>query len=115
MGWNHVLLDMASNAFEKSYLYKLGFYLLVLALPLVLMTLVEMVAAGSAISATSQSPSKFLMFLVYFLPGIIMAKRTTDSLRRTIGVTVAYILVTPAYYLYAVQMACTLGNSCVAV
>ncbi len=106
---------MTSRAFEHSYLYKLGFYVFVLVLPLVLMTLVELVAAGSAISASSQSPSKFLMFLVYFLPGIWIAKRTTDSLRRVVGVAVAYIFITPAYYIYALQMACTLGHSCVAV
>lgn len=103
------------NAFQDSYLYKLGFYIFVLALPLLIMTLVETLAADSAISVSSGDPTRFLAFVVYFLPGLIIAKKTTDNWRRTIGVGIAYILISPAYYIGALQLACELGGNCVSV
>jgi len=106
---------MASDAFGHSYSYKLVFYALVLLLPLVLMTGVESIAAGSAISITGDNPSKFLMFLAYFLPGLLITRQKTHSTRRILGMAVAYIMLTPAYYLYAIQFACRMAESCVSV
>jgi hypothetical protein len=92
----------------------LGFYIFALALPLILMTIVEMAAADSAISVSSPNhPAHILTFIVYFLPGLIIARKTTDSWRRTIGVGIAYVFCSPFYYLTALRLACTLGGHCV--
>lgn len=104
-----------SGGFQKSYLFKLGFYILVLALPLVMMALVETIAPDSAISVSSGDPTRFLAFIVYFLPGLILAKKTTDNWRRTLGVGVAYILISPAYYLGALRFACEYVGNCVTI
>ncbi len=106
--------DMA-DPFHESYLYKLGFYVFVLALPLVLMAGVETFAADSSISVSSGDPTRFLAFLVYFLPGLIMTKNVTDSWWRTIGVGVAYALISTAYYVGALQFACKFGGHCLSV
>jgi len=106
---------MAFADFKTSYFSKLAFYAAVLFLPVILMTLVEAVIPGSAISVTNANPSKFLFFIVYFLPGLIMARSTTDSWRRTIGVGIAYAILSPGYYLYAAQWACSLGDHCISV
>jgi hypothetical protein len=107
---------MAFDNFKTSYFSKIAFYVTVLFLPAILMTAVEIIALGSVLSVTSSSPSKFLFFIVYFLPGLIMAKGTTDSWRRMIGVGIAYIFLSPAYYLYAAQWACNFGsNGCMNV
>lgn len=101
---------MAFENFKRSYTSKLGFYAFVFLLPPALMTLVEIVMPGSFLSVTSDDPSKFLFFLVYFLPGIIMARSTTDSWRRTIGVGIGYMLLAAPYYLFAAKLACDLGS-----
>ena len=107
---------MAFDNFKDSYFSRLGFYAFVLILPALLMTVVEVAAPGSILSVSSTNPSKFLFFILYFLPGLILARSTTDNWRRTIGVGIAYALISPAYYLYAGQWACNLvGNNCVAV
>jgi hypothetical protein len=111
----HKRCPYMSNPFRDSYIYKLGFYIFVLALPLIIMALVEAVAAGSAISVSSGDPTRFLAFLIYFLPGLVIAKNTTDSWWRTMGVGIAYVLISPAYYLGALQFACNFGGHCTAV
>lgn len=107
---------MFSTAYEKkSYIGKLAFYAIVLFLPAILMAVVEMVAADSAISVSSGDPTRFLAFIVYFLPGLVFTKKSTDSWIRTLGVGIAYALISPAYYLWAMQMACNIGGHCVSV
>jgi len=109
-------LYMFKTTYEKkSYLGKLAFYATVLFLPAILMALVEMVAADSAISVSSGDPTRFLAFIVYFLPGLIIAKKVTDSWLRTAGIGIAYALISPGYYLWAMQMACNIGGHCVSV
>jgi hypothetical protein len=103
------------STFERSYTYKLGFYIMVLALPMLIMAVVETLAAGSAISVSGGNPSRFLAFLIYFLPGLIITKNTTDSWRRTLGIGIAYALISPAYYIGAVELSCKLGANCVSV
>lgn len=106
---------MSKADIDKSYTAKLGFYLLALALPLILMTLVVMTAPGSALSPMSPEPSKFLFFVLYFLPGLIVAKSMTQSWRRTLGIGIAYAFLSPAYYYYAVDYACRIADNCVSV
>ena len=106
---------MTTIAFRHSYTYKLAFYLGVLVLPLIIMALVETIAAGSAISATSMDRSRFIAFVIYFLPGLVITRNVTDSWRRTLGVGIAYAMISPAYYIGAVQLSCSLGGHCIAV
>lgn len=107
---------MFATAYEKkSYFGKLAFYAVVLILPAILMALVEMLAADSGISVSSGDPTRFLAFVVYFLPGLVFTKKTTDSWWRTLGVGIAYALISPAYYLWALQMACEIGGHCLSV
>ena len=105
----------AAYSFRHSYSYKLGFYLVVLALPMLIMAAVETFAADSPISVSSGDPTRFLAFLVYFVPGLVMVKPTTDSWWRMVGVLVAYTLISPAYYIGALELACQVGKHCVSV
>lgn len=104
-----------SNFEKKSYLGKIMFYGLVLFLPAVLMAVVEMIAADSAISVSSGDPTRFLAFIVYFLPGLVITKKVTDSWWRTLGIGIAYAVISPGYYIWALQMACDIGGHCVSV
>lgn len=106
---------MANDPFKHSYLNKLGFYALILLLPAIIMTVVELVAADSAISVSSGDPTRFLAFAVYFLPGIYITKRVYDSWWKAVTIIIAYAVISPAYYVLALQMACRIGNHCVAV
>lgn len=107
---------MFKGSYEnKSYLGKLFFYAFILFLPAILMALVEMVASDSAISVSSGDPTRFVAFIVYFLPGLVIAKKTTDRWIRTLGVGVAYALISPAYYIWALQIACNVGGHCTSV
>ncbi len=103
---------MEQTEIEKSYPYKLAFYLMVLAIPVVLMTMIVVMAPNSALSPLSADPSRFLFFVFYFLPGLIMAKAVTKSWRKTLGIGVAYILLSPAYYSYAIDYACQIAGTC---
>lgn len=104
-----------SDAFKDSYVHKLGFYIFVLALPLAIMAVVETFAASSAVSVSSADhPAHIITFIVYFLPGLIMTKKHTDSWWRTMGVGIAYAMISPAYYLGALQFACNFGGHCIA-
>ncbi len=104
-----------STPFKHSYSYKLGFYILVLALPMLIMAAVETLAAGSAISVSNGDPTRFVAFLIYFLPGLVVTRNVTDSWWRTLGVGIAYALISPAYYIGALQLSCNIGGSCVSV
>jgi hypothetical protein len=105
----------ATYEFKHSYTFKLGFYIFVLALPLLIMAVVETFAAGAAISVSSADhPAHIVTFIVYFLPGLVMTRKTTDSWWRTLGVGIAYALIAPAYYLGALQFACSFGGHCIA-
>lgn len=107
--------NMSKANFEKSYSYKIFFYILVLALPVVLMTLVVISAPVSAVSPLSPDPSRFLFFVLYFLPGLILARNVTQSWRKTLGIGIAYAFLSPAYYTYAVDYACKIMDSCVQI
>lgn len=104
-----------SSVIEKSYTAKLGFYIGVLALPTLLMMAVESLAGGSSISVSGGDPTRFLAFVVYFLPGLIWARKATESWWRTMGVGIAYIIISPAYYFAALRFACEVGARCVSV
>jgi hypothetical protein len=106
---------MTDNDFDRSYLFKLVFYVFVLALPAIIMGIIETMAADSSISVSSGDPTRFFAFLVYFLPGLIWTKKVTDSWWRTLGIGIAYALISPAYYLAALQISCNLGGHCVSV
>ncbi len=103
---------MGKPEIEKSYPYKLAFYLMVLAIPVVLMTMIVIMAPNSALSPLSADPSKFLFFVIYFLPGLVMARVVTQNWRKTLGIGVAYILLSPAYYRYAIDYACQIAGTC---
>lgn len=104
-----------TSELDRSYPFKLGFYIFVLALPLLLMGIIETIAADSSISVSSGDPTRFLAFLVYFLPGLVMTRNVSDSWWRTMGVGIAYAMISPAYYVGALQIACDLGSHCVSV
>lgn len=106
---------MSESILEKSYLSKILFYLGVLMLPGLLMTLVIVAMPDSALSPLSDSPSRFLFFLAYFLPGLLITRTLTDSWRKTIGIGFAYIIISPAYYFYAMDYACRLADACVEI
>ncbi|MFA5592013.1 MAG: hypothetical protein WC989_01705 [Micavibrio sp.] len=105
---------MSKNFPEKSYMHKLAFYAFILALPLLLMTAASLVAAQD-IAAPPLTGSGLMVFLVYFLPGIMLTRRLTESWRKTIGVGIAYAMISPAYYLYATDYACRIKDSCITV
>lgn len=100
---------------EESYMAKLLFYAGVLMLPAILMTLIIVTAPDSALSPLSDNPSKFLFFIAYFLPGLALARTITDSWRKTIGIGIAYAIISPAYYMYAIEYACRITETCIAV
>ena len=103
---------MGKPEIEKSYPYKLAFYLMVLAIPVALMTMIVVMAPNSPLSPLSADPSKFLFFVFYFLPGLIMARIVTQNWRKTLGIGIAYILLSPAYYKYAIVYACQIAGTC---